>query len=233
MSERKNIPKNVERHLWGQSGGYCQNPFCNKSLIVDVDGTKISIANMAHVVGAGKNGPRSEHDLAEYIEKEGEENLMMLCLECHKIVDELEEKFTVEQMLKWKKDHIGKIETIFGVPSFESRKDARRYAERLLDENNTIHAEYGPNNEANLNPESDLPKIWKRKILEKIIPNNRKLLILVEKNEQFLGSSERRVVSLFKQHADDFEAKHILQIPESGKMFPAEMSDIFKGELNE
>lgn len=230
MSDRKNIPKNLERRLWGQSGGFCQNPTCNKSLIIDVDGTHVSIANMAHVIGSGKNGPRSEHQLAEHIEKEGEGNLMMLCLECHKVVDELEKKFSVEQMLKWKSDHIGKIDSIFGIPKVNTRAEARAYVVKLLVENQTVHKEYGPDHEDNLNPESDLHIIWKRKILDIIVPNNRKLTFFIEKNSDFLCVSEMEVFNIFKQHVDDFEAKHLFNVAQSGKMFPKGMTDIFEGE---
>lgn len=40
----------------------------------------------------------------------------MICLECHKIVDELEDKFSVEQMQAWKTDHEMKINSLFNFP---------------------------------------------------------------------------------------------------------------------
>lgn len=91
---RKNIPTNIVRRLWSKCGGFCQNPNCNKYLFADVENKLVSLANVAHIIGHGLNGPRSEHELANYIDKDGMNNLIMLCLECHKIVDELEFRST-------------------------------------------------------------------------------------------------------------------------------------------
>ncbi|NJL41345.1 MAG: hypothetical protein HC899_35035 [Leptolyngbyaceae cyanobacterium SM1_4_3] len=110
---RKSIATNIARKLWAQCGGFCQNPSCNKYLFANVEDEVISLANVAHIIGHGKNSPRSEHELADYIDRDGIANLMMLCLECHKIVDELEDKFSVKQMQKWKATHESKINSLF------------------------------------------------------------------------------------------------------------------------
>ena len=106
---RKSIATNIARKLWTQCGGFCQNPSCNKYLFANVEDKVVSLANVAHIIGHGKNGPRSEHELADYIDRDGIANLMMLCLECHKIVDELEDSFSVDQMQRWKATHELKV----------------------------------------------------------------------------------------------------------------------------
>ena len=86
---RKPVPLNATRQLWAQCGGFCQNPNCNKYLFIAVAADSVSIANVAHIIGHGTSGPRSDHELADYIDRDGVTNLIMLCLECHKVVDEL------------------------------------------------------------------------------------------------------------------------------------------------
>jgi hypothetical protein len=78
---RKSITTNIIRKLWAQCGGFCQNPSCNKYLFAGVEDDVVSVANVAHIIGHGTNGPRSEHELANYIDKDGIANLIMLCLE--------------------------------------------------------------------------------------------------------------------------------------------------------
>lgn len=86
---RKNIPTNIVRKLWSQCGGFCQNPNCNKYLFAEVENNLVSLANVAHIIGHGTNGPRSEHELANFIDKDGLDNLIMLCLECRDILPSL------------------------------------------------------------------------------------------------------------------------------------------------
>ncbi len=37
MSPRKSISINIQRRLWANCAGYCQNPNCNKYLFIDED----------------------------------------------------------------------------------------------------------------------------------------------------------------------------------------------------
>lgn len=85
---RNTIATNVTRRLWSQCAGFCQNPSCNKYLFTAIEDDIVSIANVAHIIGYGKSGPRSKHELANYIDKDGIDNLIMLCLECHKVADD-------------------------------------------------------------------------------------------------------------------------------------------------
>ena len=108
--DRKSIAANVSRKLWAQCGGYCRTRF-NRYLFADIGDDSVSLANIAHIIGAGRTGPRSEGELAEFIDKTGFTNLIMLCLECHKIVDELERRFPTDVMRAWKSEHHKRIET--------------------------------------------------------------------------------------------------------------------------
>jgi len=141
---RKSIATNIARKLWAQCGGFCQNPSCIKYLFAGVEDDVVSLANVAHIIGHGKSGPRSEHELADYIDKDGIANLIMLCLECHKIVDELENKFSVERMQAWKADHEKKINSLFDFPQIRNERELLEQVNELLTENRVIFEEYGP-----------------------------------------------------------------------------------------
>ena len=56
---RKSIATNIARKLWAQCGGFCQNPSCIKYLFAGVEDDVVSLANVAHIIGHGKSGPRS------------------------------------------------------------------------------------------------------------------------------------------------------------------------------
>ncbi len=110
---RESIPKNTQRKLWSQCGGFCQNPNCNRSLFLKTEDDTVSIANAAHIIGAGDTGPRSEHYLAKKIDRNDISNLIMLCLDCHKTIDELEKRYSVEEVFSWKSKHFERISDLF------------------------------------------------------------------------------------------------------------------------
>jgi len=181
---RKSIATNIARKLWAQCGGFCQNPSCNKYLFARVEDDVVSLANVAHIIGHGESGPRSEHELADYIDKDGIANLMMICLECHKIVDELEDKFSVEQMQAWKTAHGLKINSLFDFPQIYKERDLLEQVNDLLVENKFIFEEYGPfSNRALEGLSGDALIIWRRRCLDTILPNNQRIIGLIEANK--------------------------------------------------
>ena len=61
-----------------------------------------------------------------------------------------------------------------------------------------------------------------------ILPNNRKLLEIIEVNYDLLNPDEAIVFANFKQHVRDFEDKHINDNELSGATFPIKMNNIFE-----
>jgi hypothetical protein len=72
-----------------------------------------------------------------------------------------------------------------------------------------VFNQYGPLNNYRYDPESEIAKVWQRKIREIILPNNRKILVLLDANHRHLEEPETRMLEAFRQHVDDLEAKHI------------------------
>lgn len=212
--------------LFADSGGYCQNPGCLSELFRDIDDTTVHVAEMAHVISAAEDGPRANTALTPE-ERARYANLVLLCPTCHTIIDKAEDKYPEKLVTQWKRTHKEKIASIFGVKTFATREDARQFVSPILTENRTIFEHYGPLTEQRFNPESSLPAQWLRKIRVKIIPNNRRLLTACDANSGLLSPEEHATVELFRQHVDDFEAKHLGESDSNGAQFPSKMERLF------
>ncbi len=91
-----------------------------------------------------------------------------------------------------------------------------------------IFETYGPNTDERFNPESNMPKVWLKKIREFIIPNNRKIFELIDKNYSLLKEDEKSEFEKFKLHLHDFEAKHLFSVEENGSQFPTKITEIYE-----
>ena len=212
--------------LFANSGGYCQNPSCNENLYKSFESVEIHIAEIAHIISVNK-GARKSIKLTSK-EKGSFDNLILLCPNCHTIIDKAESAFSESIILKWKEEHKQKLNAIFGIGKFENRKDAKKALEPFLRENKLIFDTYGPNTEERFNPESNTPRIWIKKIREFIIPNNRKILELVQVNYTLLNIDEKDIFEQFKLHVHDFEAKHLFAEDENGTQFPIKIKEIYE-----
>lgn len=212
--------------LFADSGGFCGNPGCLTEIFRDIEEKIIHIAEIAHVISAGDEGPRSDQKLTSD-QRARYENLILLCPTCHTMIDKAEDKFPIEVLLEWKANHKQRIAEAFGVVKYASRQEARRQIEPLLRENRFIFQHYGPMTDERFNPESDLPRQWLRKIRSKIIPNNRTILAICSTNMQLLNDCEKTLLTQFHQHVDDFEAKHLAGVEENGRQFPEGFAEIF------
>jgi hypothetical protein len=218
----------TQRRLFASSAGYCQNPACANELFVDAAGKSIHVAEMAHVFAANDGGPRAKPQLTE-AERGAFENLIVLCANCHTMVDKAPDAFPDQTMLAWKREHAEKLRGLFGAVQFDSRAEARRVVEPLLAQNSAIFQNYGPHIDAARNPESGAAEQWKRKMLTRILPNNRRVLTVLDANRQLLTEGEKASLEKFRQHIDDLEAFHIEDSRLDGTQFPAEISEILKG----
>lgn len=195
----------------------------------------VSLANVAHIIGHGKSGPRSEHELADYIDKDGLANLIMLCLECHKIVDELENKFSVERMQAWKAAHERKINSLFAFPQIYTERELLEQVNEFLTENRVIFEEYGPFSEQALRGGSgDVLTIWRRRCLDTILPNNQRIVGLIEANKRnfpYPWEVYRQMMG-YRLHADSFRDNCLLEKKVNDyKLFPREFDDFIKQNL--
>ncbi|AJE21183.1 HNH endonuclease family protein [Azotobacter chroococcum NCIMB 8003] len=182
---------------------------------------------MAHVFAANDSGPRAKSDLSKK-ERGSFENLIMLCANCHTMVDKAPDAFPVKMMLSWKREHANKLQGLFGAVRLGDRASARQVVEPLLAENHAIFKQYGPHIDAARNPESGAAEQWRRKMLTRILPNSRRMLAILDANRHLLGGNERATLEQFRQHIDDLEAFHIEGNREDASRFPGELPKILE-----
>ena len=91
--------------LCARAAGRCQFKGCNKYLFLDeITLDEFNKSNVAHIVASSPDGPRGDitrsHQLSQSLE-----NLMLMCLEHHKLIDTYPEKYTEEVLLEMKNQH--------------------------------------------------------------------------------------------------------------------------------
>lgn len=219
---------NTQRHLLMSSGGYCQNPGCNCALFVKVNAAEVSVAEMAHIFAAQNDGPRANPKLIEE-ERGAFANLILLCANCHTVIDKAPAAFPDSLITKWKSDHERRIASVFGAVAYESRTDARKALLALTARTGAIHRRVGPDNDYRWNPEADEATEWQHQICRTIIPTNRSILALLDRNRDLLHESEIETVELFRQHVEGVEQRHIFHLPiPSAPLYPDGMGELLK-----
>jgi hypothetical protein len=123
----------------------------------------------------------------------------------------------------WKRERVERLAALFGAIRLPSRQDVRALIEPLMQENKHILDEYGPSTDARYDPESNAQEIWTRKMLTKILPNNRRLLAILDANAIHMMGDERSVVEALRQHTDDLAARHLEGIT-GGRRYPEAMT---------
>ena len=86
--------------LIARAGGRCQFENCNKNVFLDeftLDDTNDS--NIAHIIASSPDGPRGNIE-DSFIQSDKIENLMLMCLDHHHLIDEKgnEQTYTVERL---------------------------------------------------------------------------------------------------------------------------------------
>lgn len=214
--------QHTKLRLFAASGGYCQNPACSRTLFIDTGSARIHIAEMAHVFAASRSGPRGAGKLSK-AERGSFDNLILLCSTCHTIIDKAEMDYPDQLLVEWKRDHGARLAKVFGAVHLKSRSEVLSSIDPLQQENRVIFQEYGPDLDYRENPESELAIAWQRRMRERIIPNNRRILAILDANRDHMTGDESRTLELFRQHIYDLEARHVTDaVVGFQRRFPAE-----------
>lgn len=217
--------------LFADSGGYCQNPACHRPLFVNTATKNIHIAEMAHVFAANNDGPRANPELSPEV-RGAYDNLILLCSACHTEIDKAAEDYPDELLREWKASHSRKLAEVFGAFEYTTRAEVRQAIRLPLDENRFIFETYGPDNDYRFNPEAEEADVWKRKLLDRILPNNRKILAILDANRGHLVAFETNILEEFRSHVCDLEARHLGEGSATiGQRFPEGMHNILGEEI--
>ena len=101
------------RTLWGKAAGRCEYEGCNKLLYQDdVTSENINRAFVAHIVAASPGGERGDKELSALL-FDDINNLMLLCHEHHRLIDQEKAKdHGVDRLRAMKKKHEDRIKTL-------------------------------------------------------------------------------------------------------------------------
>lgn len=225
---RVRLGSTLQRYLWARSGAHCANPSCRVYLFADVGELRVDVGELAHIIAASDYGPRSDSNLPAMRRAEAD-NVVLLCATCHTKVDKAPGFYTVEMLREWQRRHMVELENVFGAIEYATRAEAVEAAHRLLAQNRAVFDTYGPNRaqrEGKLG--NEWARQWRRKVREIIMPNNRRLLALYDRNRRLMNDREQEVVELLRQHVDDLEARHFRGTAEPGSVrFPTEVDTVF------
>lgn len=100
--------------LWAKAAGRCSMPDCRKTLVAEssdaVPSKNTLIGENCHIVGEKETSPRGKSILTED-ERNRYPNLILLCRNHHKIIDDDEKEWPVERLHLIKGEHEIWVET--------------------------------------------------------------------------------------------------------------------------
>ena len=106
------IPEKVKYLLWAKSAGRCEFDGCNKPLWRDgITQIEMNFADVAHIIGDSPHGPRGDVTLSkEYCSDVS--NIMLMCLDHHRMIDQILEMFTDDILRRMKQLHEARVEIL-------------------------------------------------------------------------------------------------------------------------
>jgi len=223
----RRVHNRVVLRLFSAASGCCEKPDCPTGSVWHelLGGDAVRLGEVAHIVAASDDGPRGDAEVPTP-ELVGFENLILLCPNCHTLVDRAPEEFPTQRLRQWKSEHEGRVRAILGVRQYDTRAAARAEVARLLSHNKVVWEKYGPESPANARPES--ARTWLREVAEVILPNNTRVSALCEVNIGLLRSDEYPVVGQFEAHRRGLEARHLgVDVGVTAPRFPPEVENLF------
>lgn len=126
--------------LMGLCGGKCEFRGCEKSIVQDIlTGEKSNFSNYAHIVASSANGPRGDKVLSSKLSND-ENNIMVLCRDHHKEIDDFPEKYTVNILKDMKREHEAYIKDLMNITK-ESSVIGVKYTANISDRVTKINDE--------------------------------------------------------------------------------------------
>lgn len=119
------VRREVERELWALAAGRCQFNGCNRPVFKSpVTQERVNISEKAHIYSFSESGPRGWGPFLANRKQINElANLMLVCHDCHKTIDQDKngERYPAELLITWKDEHEKRVAIVTGVdPSKKS-----------------------------------------------------------------------------------------------------------------
>lgn len=115
--------------VWGRSAYRCSFKTCRKLLEIS-DGIDLEpslVGEIAHIVAEKPDGPRGESELS-IPERNSYSNLMLVCFEHHKLIDDNPAKYSCDDLVEMKTAHETWVSNSLGSIDREKQRDDEIYA---------------------------------------------------------------------------------------------------------
>ncbi len=102
----RNVSAKDKMLLWGRAAARCNHPSCKRFLVEPAtsEDADAMFGQAAHIIAHGSTGPRADPSYPK--EKlDTYENLILLCGNCHAIVDKQPNTYTPSELRAWKQEH--------------------------------------------------------------------------------------------------------------------------------
>ena len=98
------ISLKTQKTLWGRAANRCS--ICRTELVIDANETKDAsvLGDVCHIISKSPNGPRGLEDLAND-SRDAYTNLILLCKNHHKLVDDQPSEYTVDRLIEIRTKH--------------------------------------------------------------------------------------------------------------------------------
>lgn len=124
------ISEKTRKTLWGRSGNRCA--MCRVELVAEKNGHNkhLNIGDECHIISARPSGPRHQPSLA--IDFDSYDNLILLCKNHHRTIDELWETYTVSLLQTIKANHEKWIQDVINQANKEGSGRLTKFLPRLV-----------------------------------------------------------------------------------------------------
>jgi len=138
----RNIDSKVEKELWAKSAGRCQFNGCNRILYKSpITQEQVNISEKAHIYSFAEDGPRGWGNYFTLNPKKLNDidNLMLVCHDCHKTIDQDTEglKYSADLLKKWKQEHEQRIHIVSSI-ALDKKSHVVFYGANISDQKSII-----------------------------------------------------------------------------------------------
>ena len=193
--------------LWSESMGHCMNPQCHRDLFKD----GANIGQLAHIEPNADGGDVSF------------DNLVALCLHCHKTIDDNPQQWPHDVLKYWKKDRNFEIKQRF-TEHFASFDELKKNVVPILERNGRIFDSYGPTGDSSA--DAMRHRLWLR-FEGELIANNRRLEQILTANKELLHPKNQSIIEDFVTHAREFIQTREEEPVSRVNLFPNEVNSVF------
>lgn len=121
------ISNKTRKMLWAKSGNRCS--ICQIELFSNEDGKEnLNIGEECHIISSQKDGPRHKAGLLDY---DNYANLILLCCNHHKEIDELTVTYTEEVIRYFKQNHENWVNTTLNSSIKDKKETQPRFISRI------------------------------------------------------------------------------------------------------